>query len=84
MDKTRFSRPLDLKMVQITDGFWHAARETVRTQVIPYQWEALNDRVPGAEPSWCMHNFRAAARLWLSLMNEHDLAAEYFFALPHI
>ena len=63
MDKTRFSRPLDLKMVQITDGFWHAARETVRTQVIPYQWEALNDRVPGAEPSWCMHNFRAAARL---------------------
>ena len=56
----------------------------MRTQVIPYQWEALNDRVPGAEPSWCMHNFRAAARLWLSLMNEHDLAAEYFFALPHI
>lgn len=23
MDKTRFSRPLDLKTVQITDGFWH-------------------------------------------------------------
>lgn len=63
MDKKHFSRPLDLKAVQITGGFWHTVQETVRTQVIPYQWEALNDRVPGAEPSYCIHNFRAAARL---------------------
>ncbi len=31
--------------------------------MIPYQWEALNDRVEGAAPSYCMHNFRAAAQL---------------------
>lgn len=63
MDKTHFNRPLDLKAVHLTGGFWHTIQETVRTQVIPYQWQALNDQVPGAEPSWCMHNFRAAARL---------------------
>lgn len=63
MDKTRFSTPLSPGMVRVTDGFWHTVQETVRTEVIPYQWEALNDRVPGAEPSYCMHNFRAAARL---------------------
>lgn len=61
MKKEEFSRPLDLKNVRITDGFWHAAQETVRREVVPYQWEALNDRVEGAAPSFCMHNFRAAA-----------------------
>lgn len=35
----------------------------VRTQVIPCQWEALNDRVEGAAPSYCMHNFKCAAKL---------------------
>ena len=29
--------------------------------MIPYQWEALNDRVPGAEKSGCIRNFRIAA-----------------------
>lgn len=37
--------------------------ELVRTEVIPYQWEALNDRVPGAEPSFCMKNFKLAGKL---------------------
>ena len=63
MDKKRSSRPLNLRAVRVTDGFWRTAQETVRTEVIPYQWEALNDRVPGAEPSYCMHNFRAAGRM---------------------
>lgn len=63
MDKARFSRPVDLHSVTVTDAFWHREQELVRTEVIPYQWEALNDRVPGADPSFCMHNFRAAARL---------------------
>lgn len=65
MDKKQFSRPLDLKEVRVTDSFWPSVQETVRTKVIPYQWEALNDRVPGAEPSYCMHNFRAAGRMLL-------------------
>ncbi|MDE7260510.1 MAG: glycoside hydrolase family 127 protein, partial [Oscillospiraceae bacterium] len=63
MDKKQFSKPLNLKAVQVTGGFWYAVQETVRKEVIPYQWEALNDRVPEAEPSYCMHNFRAAARI---------------------
>lgn len=63
MEQKLCSAPLDLKCVQVTDLFWGAEQEIVRTRVIPYQWEALNDRVAGAEPSYCMHNFRAAARL---------------------
>ncbi len=35
--------------------------ELVRKEVIPYQWNALNDKVEGAEPSFCMRNFRIAA-----------------------
>mgnify|MGYP003374380172 CR=1 FL=1 len=62
MDKTKFSRPLSLKNVQITDTFWKKEMELVRTEVIPYQWRALNDEVEGAAPSFCMHNFEAAGR----------------------
>lgn len=63
MNHHEFSKPLDLKNIRVTDRFWQREMELVRTEVIPYQWAALNDRVPGAEPSYCMHNFRAAARL---------------------
>ena len=55
------SKPLALKNVTVTDSFWRAEQELVRTAVIPYQWNALNDNVPGAAPSYCMHNFKAAA-----------------------
>lgn len=63
MDKKNFSNPVDLKSIKVTDEFWHREQELVRTQVIPYQWEALNDRVPGAAPSFCMHNFRVAGKM---------------------
>ena len=63
MNHKNFSAPLAFKNVQITDGFWKRTMELVRKEVIPYQWEVLNDRVPEATPSWCMHNFRAAAKL---------------------
>ena len=58
-----YSKPLSLNQVRIRDTFWKHEMELVRTRMIPYQWEALNDRVPDAAPSWCVHNFRAAARL---------------------
>ena len=54
------SKPLALKNVTVTDSFWRTEQELVRTAVIPYQWNALNDNVPGAAPSYCMHNFKAA------------------------
>ena len=56
-------RPLDIKKVNITDSFWSGKRALVRKEVIPYQWEILNDRIPEAEASYCMHNFKAAAAL---------------------
>lgn len=56
------SRPLEVSRVTVTDAFWHTEQELVRTAVIPFQWDALNDNVPGAAPSYCMHNFKAAAR----------------------
>lgn len=49
MDTTRFTHPIDLRAVSITDPFWQRETELVRREVIPYQWEALNDRIPGAE-----------------------------------
>ena len=48
-----------MSRVTVTDAFWHTEQELVRTAVIPFQWDALNDNVPGAAPSYCMHNFKA-------------------------
>ncbi len=47
----------------ITDAYWSNYRKLVRETVLPYQWEALNDRVPGAEPSRAIRNFRIASGL---------------------
>ena len=52
--------------VSIQDDFWKEYMELVRKHVIPYQWEALNDRIEGAEPSYCMQNFRVAAKMEVS------------------
>lgn len=54
---------LPLNDIDIQDPFWKEYMELVRTQVIPYQWDALNDRIEGAEPSGCLQNFRRAAKL---------------------
>ena len=60
MKKSEF---LNLKSLSIKDSFWLPIMERIRTNVIPYQWEALNDRVSGAEPSFCMRNFKIAAQM---------------------
>ncbi len=52
---------LPLSHVRLTRGFLADRARLVRDVVIPYQWEALNDRVAGAEPSGCVHNFQVAA-----------------------
>ncbi len=52
---------LPLDHVRFHRGFLASRTRLVREVVIPYQWEALNDRVPGAEPSGCVHNFKVAA-----------------------
>ena len=50
-----------IQNTKIEDSFWSRMRDTVRREGIPYQWKALNDQIPGAEPSYCMRNFRIAA-----------------------
>ncbi|MCL2548726.1 MAG: glycoside hydrolase family 127 protein, partial [Symbiobacteriaceae bacterium] len=45
----------------IDDPFWNRITDLVRQEVIPYQWAALNDQVPGAAPSGCIRNFEIAA-----------------------
>ena len=88
MNKQVFSTPIDLKQMTVTDPFWQREMELVRTEVIPYQWEALNDRVPGADPSWCMRNFRTAGRMMAEQREKGDayVAPKYvnrgFNALP--
>lgn len=63
MEKENFSRGFSLKNIQVTDAFFKQLMDTVREEMIPYQWAALNDEVEGAEPSFCMRNFRVAAKL---------------------
>ena len=53
----------DLKNVTVSDSFWNPFLERVKNSVIPFQWEALNDRVPGADPSYSMRNFKLAAQI---------------------
>jgi DUF1680 family protein len=45
--------------IQITDSFWSYYQDLVRNVVLPYQWEALNDRIPDAEPSGAISNFKS-------------------------
>ena len=52
---------LDLKEVSICDPFWSKHVDLVRNTIIPYQWEAMNDRIPDAESSHCLETFKIAA-----------------------
>ena len=55
------STQLLLSHVRFERGFLAERARLVRETVLPYQWEALNDRVPGAERSGTVHNFQVAA-----------------------
>jgi DUF1680 family protein len=60
MNKSKM-RPLSLQNVKINDRFWADRIELMAREVIPYQWDALNDTIPGATPSHAITNFRIAA-----------------------
>ena len=51
----------DLKHITISDPFLGEYQRLIRDVVIPYQWQALNDNIPGAEPSHALANYRIAA-----------------------
>ena len=63
MKPETISKPLSLRDITVIDDFWKHQMELVRKEVIPYQWEALNDAVAGAAPSFCMRNFKVAAKI---------------------
>lgn len=63
MEKKNVNHPISLRRFEAADGFWKEKMELVRNNVIPYQWEILNDRVEGASPSFCMRNFKVAGKL---------------------
>ncbi|KNC95109.1 glycoside hydrolase family 127 protein [Trabulsiella odontotermitis] len=54
---------VSLHTLKINDPFLGQYQQLVRDVVIPYQWDALNDRITDAEPSHAIENFRIAAGL---------------------
>lgn len=63
MESVNDLRPLELRRMDITDPLFGHYIEKLRTEMIPYQWEVLNDRVETAIQSGCLKNFRIAAGL---------------------
>ena len=56
-----YLRTLPLKSVRIDDSFWNNYIGLVEEVILPFMWELINDRVEGAEKSYCIHNFQVAA-----------------------
>jgi DUF1680 family protein len=54
-------KDIPLHEIEIHDPFWSQYRSLLKSTVIPYQYDALNDRIPDAEPSYSVYNFRVAA-----------------------
>lgn len=69
MKQNLFSEHIKLKDITINDGFWNSIRELVRTEVIPYQYEALHDRIEGAEKSYSIDNFIKAGKTAKKIAN---------------
>jgi len=61
MENLKKQIPVQMKNVSIMDEFWSGRIDMISSGVIPYQWDALNDKIPGAAPSHAVENFRIAA-----------------------
>ncbi|NLJ26248.1 MAG: glycoside hydrolase family 127 protein, partial [Firmicutes bacterium] len=55
------AKPISLPAVKLKDKLWKERFRLVKEEVIPYQWDSLNDRIPGVPPSHAIENFRIAA-----------------------
>ncbi|MBR3767632.1 MAG: glycoside hydrolase family 127 protein [Clostridia bacterium] len=73
MDISTFSRHINSSRIEITDSFWKSKMELVRKEVIPYQYEALHDRVIGAEKSYSIENFIKAGEIVKKLKNGEEV-----------
>jgi len=54
-------KALPLKDVAIKGSFWGRYMDLLRNEMIPFQWEVLNDRCDDAPKSHCIKNFEIAA-----------------------
>jgi len=56
-------KPVELKNVLIDDNFWNRYQNLVRDEIIPYQWQVINDEIKdeNVAPSHAIRNFRIAA-----------------------
>lgn len=61
MNRTTQIQQTDKQQVKIQDDFWGRYIRLVQDTVIPYQYEALHDRVAEAAPSHAISNFEVAA-----------------------
>ena len=52
---------VQLSKINITDAFWKRYTDLVEDVIIPYQWDIMNDNIPGVESSHCLENFKIAA-----------------------
>ena len=59
MEKQRLKNA-PLKDITIGDSFWNKYINLVDDVILPFQWELINDRVEGAEKSYCIRNFKIA------------------------
>ncbi len=73
MNREKFSKHIPLKNIEITDPFWLEKTELVRKEVIPYQYEALHDRIPDAEKSFAIENFVKAGEIVRKLKNGEEV-----------
>lgn len=54
-------KPISCKDIKINDKFWFKHIDLVEKVIIPYQWDIMNDRIPGVKSSHCLENFKIAA-----------------------
>ena len=54
-------KTVPLKDVRLGNGLLGRKNELIRKEVLPYQWKALNNEIPGADQSSAVENFRIAA-----------------------
>ena len=72
-----YTRPVPVTAYQAGEGFLSQKQKLVRQVVLPYQYDILNDRLPGVEKSHAIENLRQAARK----MAGEQVAPESFYGM---
>ena len=59
--------------VLITDSFWKRLIERNSREIIPFQYDVLNDDIPGIPESHAVENFRIAAGISSGKFGQQDV-----------